>query len=100
LRPIPKFVDVFAHRGGQRHCLSQRVQNVFGRQLGPVREGVVQCADDGVLDFGPAEVKAGFAQRDQVELVWIASAFGEMNVENLTPLLGQGQVNKEHFVQQ
>ncbi len=57
-RPLALGGNLLAHGLGQRHGLVQGGQDVVRMQLLPRVEGVVERADDRLLDFGAAEVLA------------------------------------------
>jgi len=62
-------------------------------------EGVIQSADDALLNLGTAEILTGRQQRRQVESVRIAVALGQVDAEDLNPLLGRRQIHVKDFVE-
>src|SRR5262245_33926976 len=97
-RPTAQPADLLVHRAGQRHRVGQSRENMLGPQLVSGGERVVQGADDGFFDLGPAEFAARFDQSAEFEQFRVASAFAQMNPENFGPLLRVGQVDKKNLV--
>src|SRR6266700_2582237 len=80
--PRAQGADLFIHGPGQRHGLGQRRQNVIGVELGPFREGVVHGADDGLFNFGAAEIMAAIGEGGQIEIGRITATTAKMNSQD------------------
>src|SRR4051812_39713736 len=55
-RPLAHAVDAFLHGDRQRHDLARRRQDTFGAEVAAGVEGVVERADDRLLDLGAREL--------------------------------------------
>ena len=62
-------------------------------------KGIVESADDRLLDFCAAETIAAHSQRFQAELPGVPAALGQMYGEDFFALLFRRQIDEEKFVQ-
>ena len=56
LGPTAEPVDLLIHGAGQRDGLTDGIQDMLGRQISAILEGLVQSAVDGFFNLGTTEV--------------------------------------------
>jgi|GEM_PF-1900089 len=57
--PMPNPIDLLVHGCRERNRFAQSLQNVGRRQVPPFRESIIERADDGLFNFGAAEIRTG-----------------------------------------
>ncbi len=97
-RPTAEPADLFVHRPGQRHRLTQGLEDVLRGQLMPCIEGVIEGAYDGLFDFRAAEIFTTSDQGIEVERLRVAAALGQVNAENLLAFFFSRQVDEKNFI--
>ena len=56
---------------------------MLGLQVLTAIEGIIETADDGLFNFGAAEIGAGFGQGFEIEPTRIPSTLSQMDSKNL-----------------
>src|SRR5215831_21380149 len=97
--PFPDGADVFGagHTEGLRRA--QLCDQDVGRELLPGGEGGVEGGGNGLLDFGAGETLARGRQPRQVEALWVALAFFQVQSEEIAANRRGRQIHEEDFVE-
>jgi hypothetical protein len=97
--PMSQAIDGIIHGLGERDGFSQRGEEVFGGDVGPGVEGIVEGTDDGLFEFCAAASSAVGREGIEVELVGVAISFGQMDGKDFATFGGGGEVDEKDFVE-